>query len=127
MRRKRSIRHPSRPQEVQRARGFANLLLAALPPDEVQRFERSLRIIPLPLKQFLHRPGEVIEFVYFPGGGFCSELSVLENGDMVEIATIGREGIVGVYAATDGHVAPSAAMVQAESDICYQLPARVFR
>jgi hypothetical protein len=37
--------------------------------------------------------------VYFPGGGFCSMLTVLEDGSMVEIATVGREGVVGVYAA----------------------------
>jgi len=84
-------------------------------------------VIPLPLKQFLHRPGDVIEYVYFPGGGFCSELTVLESGEMVEVATIGREGMVGIFAAKDGHVAPSAAMVQAESEICYRLPAAVFR
>src|SRR5689334_25424783 len=127
MRRKRPTPQTSRRAESSPADGFSNLLLAALPAEDVQRFRRALDVIPLPLKQFLHRPGEVIEFVYFPGGGFCSELSVLENGDMVEVATIGREGIVGIYAATDGHVAPSATMVQAETDICYHLPARVCR
>jgi CRP-like cAMP-binding protein len=113
--------------ESPKATGFSNLLLAALPPDDVQRFRRSLDVIRLPLKQFLHRPGDVIEYVYFPGDGFCSELTVLESGEMVEVATIGREGMVGIFAANDGHVAPSAAMVQAESEICYRLPATVFR
>jgi CRP-like cAMP-binding protein len=107
--------------------GFSNLLLAALPPEDVQRFRHALDVIPLPLKQFLHRPGDVIEYVYFPGGGFCSELAVLESGEMVEVATIGREGMVGIFAAKDGHVAQSAAMVQAESELCYRLPADVFR
>jgi CRP-like cAMP-binding protein len=107
--------------------GFANLLLAALRPEDVQRFQRALEVIPLPLKQFLHRPGDLIEYVYFPGGGFCSELTVLESGEMVEVATIGREGMVGIFAAKDGHVAPSAAMVQAETEVCYRLPADVFR
>jgi CRP-like cAMP-binding protein len=101
--------------------------LAALPPEDVQRFRSALDVIPLPLKQFLHRPGDVIEHVYFPGGGFCSELAVLESGEMVEVATIGREGMVGIFAANNGHVAASAAMVQAESEICYRLPADVFR
>ena len=109
------------------AAGFSNRLLAALRPDDVQRFRRNLDVIPLPLKQFLHRPGDVIEYVYFPGGGFCSELTVLESGEMVEVATIGREGMVGIFAAKDGHIALSAAMVQAESEICYRLPATVFR
>ena len=35
--------------------------------------------------------------------------------------------MVGTFAAKNGHVAPSAEMVQAESEICYRLPAGVFR
>src|SRR5690349_905183 len=127
MRRKRPIRPTAQRSERLVSTGFSNLLLAALSADDVERFRRALDVIPLPLKQFLHRPGDVIEYVYFPGGGFCSELTVLESGDMVEVATIGREGMVGIFAAKDGHVAPSAAMVQAETDICYRLPAAVFR
>ena len=127
MRRRRPISRTAGRPESPDATGFSNLLLAGLRPEDVERFRRSLDVIPLPLKQFLHRPGDVIEYVYFPGGGFCSELTVLESGEMVEVATIGREGMVGIFAAKDGHVAPSAAMVQAESEICYRLPAAVFR
>jgi CRP-like cAMP-binding protein len=127
MRRKRPISRTAGRPEGPEATGFSNRLLAALPPEEVQRLRRSLDVIRLPLKQFLHRPGDVIQYVYFPGGGFCSELTVLESGEMVEVATIGREGMVGIFAAKNGHVAPSAAMVQAESEICYRLPADVFR
>ncbi len=127
MRRRRPIARIAGRPEIPEATGFSNLLLAALPPEDVQRFRRRLDVIRLPLKQFLHRPGDLIEYVYFPGGGFCSELTVLESGEMVEVATIGREGMVGIFAAKNGHVAPSAAMVQAESEICYRLPADVFR
>jgi len=127
MRRKRPIPRTSRRQEIRPATGFSNLILAALAPEDAERFGRALDVVPLSLKQFLHRPGDVIDYVYFPGGGFCSELAVLENGDMVEVATIGREGMVGIFAANDGHVAPSVAMVQAVMDTCYRLPADVFR
>jgi len=127
MRRKRPISRTAGRPESPDVTGFSNLLLAALRREDIERFRRSLDVIPLPLKQFLHRPGDVVEYVYFPGGGFCSELTVLESGEMVEVATIGREGMVGIFAAKDGHVAPSAAMVQAESEICYRLPAAVFR
>ena len=40
----------------------------------------------------LHKPGEPVEQVYFPGGGFCSIVTVLEDGRMIEVATVGREG-----------------------------------
>jgi CRP-like cAMP-binding protein len=105
----------------------ANALLAALDPEDFARFKSDVDVLALPVKRFLHRPGDVIDYVYFPVTGFCSELTVLESGEMVEIATIGSEGMVGVFAAGDGHVAPSAAMVQAEMSRCYRLPASVFR
>ena len=34
------------------------------------------------LKEFLHRQGEPVQYVYFPGDGFVSVVTVLEDGDM---------------------------------------------
>lgn len=104
-----------------------NHLLAAIPPGDFRRISPALDVIPLKLKQFLHRPGEPIEHVYFPGGGFGSMLAVLEDGSMVEVATIGREGLAGTAALHDGSPATSATMVQAEMAICYRMTADAFR
>jgi CRP-like cAMP-binding protein len=104
-----------------------NLLLAALPADEYNRIAESLETIPLKLKSFLHRAGDPIEHVYFPGGGFCSMLAVLKDGAMVEVATIGREGMVGVTAVLDGNPVSSTSMVQGETDTCYRMTADAFR
>jgi len=54
-------------------------------------------------------------------------LTVLEDGGMVEIATVGREGMVGVSAALDGTPVTSAAMVQGETDTCYRMKVDAFR
>src|SRR6266511_6240680 len=90
-----------------------NLLLAALPPQDYQRLAPALDTVPLKLKDILHKPGEPLQHVYFPGaGGFCSLLTVLQDGGMIEVATIGREGMVGVSAVLDGGRVPSCAMVQ---------------
>jgi CRP-like cAMP-binding protein len=105
----------------------ANELLAALPDDVLQRLSPGLELVPLDLKQILHRPGEPIEYVYFPGGGFVSELTLLETGDMVEIATVGREGMVGIFASDDGQRAPSVSMVQVATTVCYRLHVAPFR
>jgi CRP-like cAMP-binding protein len=104
-----------------------NALLAALPRDEYNRLAPALDVIPLKLKVVLHNPGEAIQHVYFPGGGFLSLLTVLEDGNLVEVATIGREGMAGVSAAWDGGVVPFTTMVQAEMDTCYRMTADVFR
>ena len=104
-----------------------NLLLAALPAEEYQRIVQSLDTIPLKLRSLLHRSGDPVEHVYFPGGGFCSMVTVLKDGGMVEVATIGREGVVGVTAVLDGNPVSSTSMVQGETDICYRMKADVFR
>jgi len=105
-----------------------NLLLAALPQDDLARVLPKLEIVPLKLKELLHKPGEPIDYVYFPGVGFCSIVTVLEDGSMVEAAAIGREGVVGL-AATTQHDTPmsTASMAQTDVDVCYRMKAENFR
>ena len=105
----------------------ANALLAALPAKDYERISQKLEPFPLTLKRVLYKPGERIEHVYFPGGGFCSVLAVLEDGGMVEIATIGREGMVGNLSAFGEEIAPTLTMVQGETDTCYRMTANAFR
>src|SRR5436190_18260695 len=109
---RRSLPSANRPPPT----GNPNRLLAALPAADYARILPSLIVVPLKLKDILHKPGEPVEEVYFPGGGFCSMLTVLEDGGMVEIATIGREGVVGDSAVFDGAPGTSAAMVQGETE-----------
>jgi CRP-like cAMP-binding protein len=104
-----------------------NLLLAALPAADRDRLLPTLDVLPLKLKALLHKPAEPIEYLYFPGGGFCSMVTVLEDGGMVEVATVGREGLVGVIAALDGTSATSATMVQGAADVAYRMSVSAFR
>jgi CRP-like cAMP-binding protein len=106
----------------------ANRLLGALPAESYNRIAPALVLVPLKLKEFLHKPTEIVRHVYFPGfGGFCSVLTVLSDGRMVEVATIGREGMVGASLVLDARAAePSATMVQVETKVCYRLAADAF-
>jgi CRP-like cAMP-binding protein len=54
-------------------------------------------------------------------------LTVLGTGELVEIATVGREGVVGIFTADDGERSASMSMVQAATDSCSRLPAARFR
>jgi CRP-like cAMP-binding protein len=103
-----------------------NLLLASLPAADYARIAPLLDVVPLKLKHMLYPPGQPARHVYFPGGGFCSILTVLQDGGMVEVATVGREGMLGVFSGEDGHP-PSATMVQAEADTCYRMTVEAFR
>jgi CRP-like cAMP-binding protein len=105
----------------------ANHLLAALPDDDFARLAPALGNTALKLKRFLNKPGEPIDQVYFPGGGFASVVTVLKDGGMVEVATIGREGMLGMSGALNREPSPSAAMVQAETDVCYTMSSEAFR
>ena len=105
----------------------ANKLLAALPHADYVRLAPALTVVPLKLKHFLHKAGEPFTDVYFPGGGFCSIVTVLKDGNMVEVATVGREGMLGASAHLNGDTSPSAVMVQCETDTCYRMSVQVFR
>src|SRR5215471_107130 len=105
-----------------------NYLLAALPKKDLQRVVPQLEIIPLKLKELLHKPGERIDYVYFPGVGFCSIVTVLEDGSMVEAAAVGREGLIGLAATTEVETPMStASMAQSDIEVCYRMKAEHFR
>jgi len=105
----------------------ANRLLRSLTPEDHRRIEPQLEPVRLELKDILYKPGDVVDYVYFPGGGFVSVVTVLANGDMVEVATIGNEGIVGLSAVAVGYREPTLTMVQMETDVCHRMPVAAFR
>jgi CRP-like cAMP-binding protein len=73
-----------------------NLILAAVTPDEFGKLNGLMEPYPLRMRENLQEPGEEPEWVYFPTRGIVSVLTVLENGMMIEFATVGREGTTGV-------------------------------
>ncbi len=50
--------------------------------------------------------------IYFPRTGMISLLAVMQAGNGVETATVGREGAVGIMAGLGGHTAVGRAVVQ---------------
>ena len=97
------VRHRTPPPNRPSPADNQNLLLASLPVEVYRRIAPSLDVVPLKLKDVIHRPAEPIAHVYFPGGGFCSMLTVIKHGGMVEVATICREGVAGFSAVLDGN------------------------
>ncbi len=73
-----------------------NRILAALPPAEFATIAKDLTRVELTLGQSLHRSGEPIEVIYFVESGFISALTMLSDGQPLEIGLIGREGVAGV-------------------------------
>ena len=89
-----------------------NLLLAALPDPEWQRWLPQLEPVVMPLGQVLYESGVTLSHVYFPTTAIVSLLYVMENGASAEIAVVGNEGIVGISLFMGGESTSSRAVVQ---------------
>lgn len=73
----------------------ANVLLAALSDENFALLQPHLKKVVLAQHQVLQQSGVPAEHVYFPLLCLVSLVALLENGETVEVAAIGREGAVG--------------------------------
>ena len=73
-----------------------NVLLGALPADELARMAPSLEWVSLPRRFVLDSPDIEIESVYFPTSGIASVVAVGSRGEQVDTAMTGREGMTGL-------------------------------
>jgi CRP-like cAMP-binding protein len=105
-----------------------NRLLAALPADDYRRLLPHLKTVPIRVKQVLRKQGEAIQRVFFPNGGVCSVIGVLATGAMVECATVGDEGMLGIEAfLSDDAVALGETIVQVPDTDAVVLSVEEFR
>jgi CRP-like cAMP-binding protein len=103
-----------------------NQLLAALPPEDFARIAPLFVTTPARPRQTLHKQGEAVTQVYFPTGGAVSLVKTLGDGHAAEIATIGKEGMVGTHVFFGEAQSPGDVIVQvAIGDIC-ALPTDAF-
>jgi CRP-like cAMP-binding protein len=89
-----------------------NVLLAGLPPEDLLLLESHLKDMALPQGQVLHEQGSRVEHVYFPHTGMISLLAVMRQGEAVETATVGREGVIGAMSGFGPRHASTTAIVQ---------------
>lgn len=74
----------------------ANAILAQLPQDEFDRLRRAAEIVDSEIGQQVYWPGEPITEVYFPLTSVFSLLAVADERILVEVATVGLEGMAGL-------------------------------
>ena len=115
-----SIRPPPRDQRPK------NKLLACLPDADFQRLRPHLRTIPTNVKQIFHPANEPVRDVFFPNGGVASMTTVMKSGAMVEIATVGDEGLVGINALFGGGLAGGETMMQVPDTSAEALSVEIF-
>lgn len=103
-----------------------NRILSELPAREFAGIARHLTYVELELGQPLHSHGDVIEHVYFPETGFISALTVLSDGQPLEIGLIGAEGVAGVSLVLGAKTSYAETMCQTGGG-AYRLPAADFK
>src|SRR6187200_406702 len=73
-----------------------NRLLAALPRADYDRILRYVRMTTVTTGHTLHAHRARIKDVYFPNGGVFSVTNEMRDGELVEVATVGIEGMLGI-------------------------------
>ena len=68
--------------------------------------------VKLAFNQVLYESRGPIDYAYFPTGAVLSALTVMTDGNAIEVATFGNEGLAGNSAATGGKTSPNKVIVQ---------------
>ena len=89
-----------------------NSVLLSIPEKEFNLFRPHLEPVHLPTHRILHETGERIQFAYFLNDGIASLVVLTRDGRSVEIAIVGREGVVGTPLAVGLHRGPYRAIMQ---------------
>ena len=103
-----------------------NRLLECLPERDLALLARHFKMMPLAHGAVLHEPEAPIGSIYFPLSGAVSLQVVMRSGEAIEIASVGREGVVGFYPRLGLWHARTRAIVQVPG-LAKSIPAPVLR
>ena len=91
---------------------MTNLLLASLSESDAAAIRPHLKSTYLESEQVLFEAGDEITDLHFPTGAIVSLVVSLSSGETVEAAMVGKDGVVGGFAALGGAIAVNRAIVQ---------------
>ena len=90
----------------------SNLLLGSLSSGDAEVLRPHLRPVALEQQKILSEAGDTVTSVYFPTSAIVSLVVSLSTGETIEVAMVGRDGVVGAASALDGKISLSRAIVQ---------------
>jgi CRP-like cAMP-binding protein len=95
------------------ADGFlpGNRLIEALPAEARQRLAPEFEHISIRSGDVLHRAGQSADYVYWPHSGMGSIVSPLGQEASIAVASIGSEGMIGVFQALGGGLSTERSVV----------------
>jgi CRP-like cAMP-binding protein len=95
-------------------RQSANQLLNSLEPGAFERVAKKLTRVRLRPKEVVYKPNEPIDHVLFPENAVLCLLTLMSNGDTIEVSTVGREGASWISASVGAPSMPCETIVVIE-------------
>lgn len=89
-----------------------NKFLTLLSASDLALFQANLRVVKLQQGRVLAEPHQDIKNIYFPHSGIVSYVVGMSDGNMIETAMVGLDGVVGAVQALDEKVSPNKIVVQ---------------
>lgn len=89
-----------------------NYLTTALYPKDYQRLLPHLQVVSLEQGQIIYSFGQPVEYVYFPHQALISLVAIMVDDAIVEVGSVGQEGMAGIQAVFGGTSLPHQAVVQ---------------
>lgn len=84
---------------------------------DLARIAPQLREVPVERGRVVYEAGQRIDHACFPASGIVSMLSLMENGDSVEVGAVGSEGMVAVACTLGDRISLSRAVVQVSGSV----------
>ena len=99
-----------------------NRLLASLPQNIFSAMEPHLERVTLVFGEVVAETDQPIRKVYFPFSGVVSLVVAMNDGDMIETAMVGRDGVANGTSALDGKVSLHKGIVQVAGEAATMSP-----
>jgi len=103
-----------------------NAFLRSISAASYEAIEPHLAPARFPHGEHLYRPGDAVEWVYFPVAGLLSVLTETSEGQSVETAMVGNEGALGLVETMGSGVTPTTTLVQVDG-VGLRVSAAVFK
>jgi CRP-like cAMP-binding protein len=100
------------PVAVTQCATVRNQIPAGLPREKYRQLFSGVRLVRLNENKILFEPEDDCRHAYFINSGVASLLSLIEDGDSIEVGSVGNEGVVGISIALREAKAPYRVVVQ---------------
>ena len=75
-----------------------NQILSALKPDEYERLSPHLEPVAIGLGMVIHEIDQPVDYVYFPLNSVISLVKQMQDGRIIEVGLVGKDGMSGMAA-----------------------------